>query len=550
LSESYSKFKEDVALLVSPDGVPEGLLRAFDFDCIQALIDVQRWIKYFKFRNKEVHPHCSTYFSCGASVVEQPRGRIQRVYTLQGDCCPIFYDWEPEFDAFQNWLIANRRRWTDPSDEGKPALPAGFHYASESLNKGRRFNFGQYTLHNGRLYLGHRIESTESIVVEYEGIKRSYKDADLMPYDDPETGDVNDPGVELKNLVAAYVRAEFMRKYERSKDWVIERQVWKDLRADMIHENWAENTPKDQPYIKEFDQPQVAGACADTHCVVTVPSEASVVGIIADFGSGNADAATVADMVNGWNPDYIFAVGDTWYGNSLLLSDLVDRVGTIYGDYIPNDFYVVPGNHDRDPVGRFAIVRDYFKMPDRRTPSGPVRNTGYYSFIRGNVEYFVYDAGYDSSQVNQQPDGVDVNSKEAAWLRTALANSKARWKVVGLHQPPFTSVASSNPASTLSGDGYLAYPALRLPFKEWGADIVLMGHGHIYERLEKDDFTYIMIPSGGQPEGAINATPSPYSKLRSNALGASRLTVTCNEWKLETFAIDGSLIEKFVMSKD
>ena len=38
---------------------------------------------------------------------------------------------------------------------------------------------------------------------------------------------------------------------------------------------------------------------------------------------------------------------------------------------------------------------------------------------------------------------------------------------------------------------------MRLPFEEWGADLVLSGHQHVYERLKIEGLTYIINGLGG-----------------------------------------------------
>lgn len=67
-----------------------------------------------------------------------------------------------------------------------------------------------------------------------------------------------------------------------------------------------------------------------------------------------------------------------------------------------------------------------------------------------------------------------------------LAASTARWKIVMLHQSPFSS-----------GD-HGSFPRLQWPFQAWGADAVLSGHDHGYERILKNvSFPYFVNGIGG-----------------------------------------------------
>ena len=51
---------------------------------------------------------------------------------------------------------------------------------------------------------------------------------------------------------------------------------------------------------------------------------------------------------------------------------------------------------------------------------------------------------------------------------------------------------------------------MQWPFKDWGADVVLSGHNHQYERLVEAGLTYIVDGAG--------AGPSALGKLRSGSV--------------------------------
>jgi len=96
--------------------------------------------------------------------------------------------------AVANALVANifgcrrtKGRYPVPTDIGfelLPSLPQGYHYPQTSTNAGYRSYEGVYAIHRGRLYLAPWVESTESVVVEWEGTKTNWSDTDLVD-DDP-----------------------------------------------------------------------------------------------------------------------------------------------------------------------------------------------------------------------------------------------------------------------------------------------------------------------------------------------------------------------------
>jgi hypothetical protein len=137
-----------------------------------------------------------------------------------------------------------------------------------------------------------------------------------------------------------------------------------------------------------------------------------------------------------------------------------------------NRFFPTLGNHDWTTDNAQPYL-DYFTLPG---------NERYYDFTWGPLHFFALDSD------SREPDGVGSSSPQAAWLQAGLANSTAPWKIVYMHHPPYSS--------GLHGSVDWA----RWPYQEWGADAVLAGHDHTYERLLINGFPYFVNGLGG---GAI-----------------------------------------------
>src|SRR5262249_3575199 len=116
-----------------------------------------------------------------------------------------------------------------------------------------------------------------------------------------------------------------------------------------------------------------------------------------------------------------------------------------------------------------------------------------------------------------------------------LAASKARWRVVYFHHAPY----SSGPhGSTL---------AMRWPFKAWGADLVLSGHDHIYERVVVDGLTYLVDGLGGAPFYTLG-TPIEGSVVRfSEAAGALFVEADAAALRARFETIDGRRVDEVVV---
>lgn len=258
--------------------------------------------------------------------------------------------------------------------------------------------------------------------------------------------------------------------------------------------------------------------------------------IIGDYGAkGDAEQA-VADMVKSWNPDFIITLGDNNYFKGS--PDTIDKnIGAYYADYIfpyngsyqsdatENRFFPALGNHDWMTNDAQAYF-DYFSLPN---------NERYYDFVWKTVHFFVVDS--DTSE----PDGVTKGSVQYEWLRHGLTTSESQWNIVYFHHPPYSSSLLHPPSKWM-----------RWPFQAWGADIVLSGHAHQYERLLVDNFPYIVNGLGGQsarPFGII--APESIFRYTGN-YGAQRVTVYQNEMLFEFFSIEngGTLVDSYTLQKN
>ena len=211
------------------DGVTITQLGILSNQITACLVDVQNQCDFYQTGNIDRHPFCSTYFKCGATVISAPRGTpIERIYTLprEADCCPVYYDYIPDFDQ---WLVALEGlspKWENPANTGLPALPNGFRFAriseaSGTTDKGRRWDRGVWTLYNGNLYMAPRIESWEEVLIEWQGVKRSYSMADPVNLSGPFIDPTPDAGMELANVVVPFVkeyRGEVRDDARRSAD--------------------------------------------------------------------------------------------------------------------------------------------------------------------------------------------------------------------------------------------------------------------------------------------------------------------------------------------
>ena len=277
--------------------------------------------------------------------------------------------------------------------------------------------------------------------------------------------------------------------------------------------------------------PTLIPASTETLTISSEPLKARFA-VIGDYGMDGVAEADVAALVRSWQPDIIITVGDNNYPSGA--ADTIDaNIGKYYHDYIfpytgtygsgadQNLFFPTLGNHEWYTSGAQPYL-DYFTLPG---------NERYFDFVRGPVHFFALDSD------ENEPDGVNAGSAQAAWLQQGLAASTSPWNIVYFHYPPYSS-------GTHGSTGWM-----RWPFAAWGADAVLAGHDHLYERLLVDGIPYFTDGAGGN--GLYNfVTVLPQSQFRYNAnYGAMLVTASETEMLFEFYNRVGNLIDSYRLMK-
>jgi tartrate-resistant acid phosphatase type 5 len=231
--------------------------------------------------------------------------------------------------------------------------------------------------------------------------------------------------------------------------------------------------------VYAVDQPITA---SPSDCGPSTGRSGVRVAVIGDYGEAGQPEAEVAAMIDRWGVDSIVTAGDNNYMNGAV--DTIDaNIGQYYHAYIApyqgsygagaeaNRFFPVLGNHDWYTPDAQPYL-DYFTLPG---------NERYYTVRRGPIDFFMLDTD------PHEPDGYSVDSVQAQWLQQQLAASDAPWRVVVLHDPPYSSSARHGSDRTA-----------QWPYAAWGANVVIAGHDHLYERLQENGLLYFVNGAGGK----------------------------------------------------
>jgi len=342
--------------------------------------------------------------------------------------------------------------------------------------------------------------------------------------------------------------------------------------------------------------------------------------VIGDYGAdaigGAANEKAVADLVLQWKPDDIITVGDNNY-NDGGSSTIEQNIGQYYGSYIyphpssaveSNHFWPATGNHEykndgdtQDPTPKPFV--DYFqwlttvgdaaqianvtpprvlnvaKAVPNQSDNNPDNNGLYYSYGAGDngtggplVQFVVLDTEIWVHKVQLLvaqgiTNGSDVEraieqTPQAQWLRLLLSESRATWNIVVGHHPAYTNATSSQDTYWNSSDpkdnNYAGNnPWMQLPYKSWGADALLTGHVHAYNRLMVDDFLYIVNGAGGaggpdltfDGNGNRGTQPGTAAKFSGSIYGAMLCTADVSSITFKFMSTDAKSVDEYTLRK-
>ncbi len=226
-------------------------------------------------------------------------------------------------------------------------------------------------------------------------------------------------------------------------------------------------------------RPQVRGAGSSAQMVppvVEIPGTDPVLigaGDIAECGVHQNDEATArlldAAVEGSGGPVVVFDAGDSAYPDGSP-GDYARCFNTSWGRHKAR---ILPaaGNHDYRSPGALPYFT-YFGA----AAGNPAQ--GYYSYNLGTWHIVVLNSNC------KEVGGCGAGSAQEKWLRADLAASAASCTLAYWHHPRFSNGGHHNDAS---------YQPFWRALYDYGAEIVLAGHDHNYQR-------YAPLTPGGQPD--------------------------------------------------
>ncbi|HEX9013254.1 MAG TPA: metallophosphoesterase [Anaerolineaceae bacterium] len=262
--------------------------------------------------------------------------------------------------------------------------------------------------------------------------------------------------------------------------------------------------------------------------IPTISANDPVVVAAGDIATCNApgDTQTAALIAN--NPGAsVLALGDNAYadGTALEYSTCYDP---IWGSF-KNRTYPIPGNHDYMTIGASGYF-GYFGAA-AANPS-----QGWYSFNLGSWHILAINSNC------VQVGGCNTNSPQEQWVRADLAAHPALCTMAIWHHPRYSSGRN--------GD-FTQMTAIWQDLYNAGADVVLSGHDHDYERFAPQDASGNLDPNRGIVQIVAGTGGGSYTALiyplQPNSLasldytyGILKMTLHSNSYSWQFVPVSGS----------
>jgi acid phosphatase type 7 len=302
--------------------------------------------------------------------------------------------------------------------------------------------------------------------------------------------------------------------------------------------------------------------------------------VLGDSGTGGDGTGRAEKVRDSYLNSPHFKIPDLW----LMLGDNAYPDNTeeqltraVFGTYpkmlASSPLWSTYGNHDT-ATDRGAPYFNAFRFPTKGECGGqPSGTERFYSFDYANIHFVCLDSEGDRR----------ADSPMFKWLEADLAANDKTWLIAFWHLPPYSK--GSHDSDTERALVEMRSNALPI-LEKHGADLVLGGHSHSYERsmlinghygssAEFDVATMAVNHFNGRPEseGAYRKKPGaekgtvyvvggnsgkisggklnhPVMKVSENRLGSILLDIEGGRLQLRALGADGEVFDSFTITKE
>lgn len=261
------------------------------------------------------------------------------------------------------------------------------------------------------------------------------------------------------------------------------------------------------------------------------PLVIAAAGDISSCGTVTCPAAATARLVRAIDPSLVLALGDTQYDRGTLpefRAEYDNSWGSFRGRTRP-----VPGNHE------YLTPRaaGYFSYFGEQAHPG---NDGYYSFNARRWHFVALNSNDGLCRAVACGPG----SRQLRWLKRDLRESQHTCEVAYFHHPPWSSTAA--------GGNRNVRPMFQALARH-GADILLGGHDHNYERFarrgadgqkSRHGVRQFIVGTGGVPLNPLKELDSLSRHGIDRQHGVLRLALSRNSYRYQFVSTAGVVLDR------
>lgn len=268
-----------------------------------------------------------------------------------------------------------------------------------------------------------------------------------------------------------------------------------------------------------------------------------------DSGNGSNTQRLMAERMIATSPDLIIHLGDLIYPAGSP-DDYLRNFFQPYHELLARvPFMPTLGNHDV-ATQKGQPLLDVFDLP-QNGPKGiqPERNF-YFDF---GCARFV---GLDTNRAEEKGAITEAEMRDvvAPWLRGVLCESKAKWKFVYFHHPPYTGSTHSASSQKFVHDIFVPV------FESCGVDVVFCGHNHLYERTKPirgdkivppgEGIVYIVSGAAGVSRYPEDKEPPAYmDKFNADVFSFTQVDLSPTRFDLRQIDQSGKVIDVLTIQK-
>jgi Calcineurin-like phosphoesterase len=263
--------------------------------------------------------------------------------------------------------------------------------------------------------------------------------------------------------------------------------------------------------------------------------------VLGDSGQSTPEQFAIASRMALEHPSFILHVGDIAYMDGTFAQFHSNYFQFYSGLMSCVPFFTSPGNHEyvtNDAAAYLAL----HSVPQRTVP---INDWGrYYSFDWGNAHFVSLDSNASLEQA------VEGNGRMLAWLENDLKFTRAFWRIVFFHHPPYATGLNQ-------GDIHCSWAREKIvPILEsYGVHVVFNGHEHSYHRSHpvRDNTTTthgdgtLYITSGGGGARLYPVFAHPLLAVSHSRHHYIRAEMRGVQLTLRAIGIEGTEIDSVVL---